>query len=82
MKYFGLCRQLKKVLQPFSTNKIIHKHHDSVICDFRLINSPSASIECVIVQNNPLNLKLFSKCLPLAENIVLADGGANHFYET
>ena len=78
---------IKKVLKSlwkqkliFYSSSIIQKSHDAILCDFSLLNSPSSSIECIIVKNNPLNLKLFSTCFPLSHNLVLADGGANHFY--
>lgn len=80
---------IKSLLRSFCFRKptynfgtIIQKTQDSTLCDFSLLNSPSSSIECIIVKNNPLNRKLFSRCFPLCRNAVLADGGANHFYES
>ena len=83
MKYAYAITPLKRaILNQFSTNKIIEKYRDEVFCDFSQFNSPSASIECIIVKKNPLNRTLFSKCFPLCSNIILTDGGANNFYDT
>lgn len=61
---------------------IIQHHGNETLCDFSLLNEPFAKLPSIIVLNNELNQDFFAKCMVLTENVVLADGGANHFYES
>lgn len=50
------------------------------ICDFGMFEDTRTEIESMIILNNELNYNLLSRSIPRTNNIVLADGGANHFY--
>ena len=58
----------------FSTNG------NSTTCDLSLLEENSLSNDCTLVVNYNLNLKWLSKGLTCSKNVVLADGGANHFF--
>lgn len=51
-----------------------------VICDFGMFDDPKTEIDSIIILNNELNYNLLSRSIARSNNIVLADGGANHFY--
>lgn len=65
-----------------ASKRIFQYAGDDILCDFTLLNDPKAAIESIIVLNNELNKELFGKCLQLTNNVILADGGANHFHDT
>ena len=80
---FGLKHYSTRDPQLFQRNQEIIQHiGDEIICDFTLLNESKSRVESLIVLNNELNHDFFAKCMPLAQNVVLADGGANHFFDT
>lgn len=67
-----------------STNKpqIIAQSNGNITCNFQLLEDENSSIQCVVIVNNKLNFQWLGKALKCCENIVLADGGANRFYDS
>ena len=69
----------------FSTNHptdIIYEVDDKIVCDFQKLEIVNSRIDALVVVNNQLNQEWMYKALKAAENVVLADGGANRFYNT
>ena len=54
-----------------------------IFSDFTLFDKPELpSIHCLIVLNNDINPSELSMLVQASQNIILADGGCNHFYES
>ena len=72
-------------LPRFATSKsseIIYEEEDRIVCDFQKLEIVGSRIDSLVVVNNLLNQEWLYKGLKAAENVVLADGGANRFYNT
>ena len=79
-----LARKLPNAFQMSKTcrSEIIYEEEDKVVCDFQKLEIVNSQIDSLVIVNNKLNEEWLYKGLEAAHNVVLADGGANRFYET
>ena len=81
LKYLTSSSASQSISQ-IKSQPIIYENNNKIVCDLKLLEEPDSHIESLVIVNNVLNEEWLKKGLRCCENIVLADGGANRFYET
>ena len=67
---------------PREQSDIMRVENGRQVLDLQRIEVVNSKVDSLIVLNNKLNEEWLLKGLNCARNVILADGGANRFYET